>query len=145
MPRDSGKRDISGTWGKVLLDGEQISEVTKFQAKLNYVKEKVPQCGNMVEGSKVMAIEPKGTMGMRHVRSRMLNRLAGKIKDGVDVRFTIISALEDPDSYGAERIALFDVSFDDLTLSDWEAAKRTEIETPFTFEDYDLLDAIPES
>lgn len=144
MPRDSGKRNISGTWGKVLMDGEQIAEVYKLQAKLNYTKEKVPQCGNMVQGSKVMAIEPKGTLGLRHTRSRMLNRLAGKIKDGIDVRFTVVSALEDPDAYGAERVALYDVSFDDLTLVDWEAAKRTDIEAPFTFEDYDLLDAIPE-
>ena len=32
------------------------------------------------------------------------------------------------------------VSFDDLTLADWEAAKLGTIEAPFTFEDYDLLD-----
>mgnify|MGYP002236849848 FL=1 len=43
------------------------------------------------------------------------------IKRGVDRRFTVISKLRDPDSYGAERVALYDVSFDDLTLADWQA------------------------
>ena len=42
------------------------------------------------------------------------------IKRGVDRRFTVISKLRDPDSYGAERVALYDVSFDDLTLADWQ-------------------------
>ena len=46
-----------------------------------------------------------------------------------------------PDSYGAERVALYDVSFDDLTLADWEAAKLGQIEAPFTFEDFDVLDS----
>ena len=39
-----------------------------------------------------------------------------------------------------KRIALMGVSFDDLTLADWEAAKLGQIESPFTFNDYQMLD-----
>lgn len=49
---------------------------------------------------------------------------------------------EAPDSFGAERIALYNVSFNDLTLMDWTRAATGEITAPFTFTRYDLLDGI---
>lgn len=36
------------------------------------------------------------------------------------------------------------VSFDDLTLADWESGKLGEVECPFTYTDYNFLDLIPE-
>ena len=58
------------------------------------------------------------------------------------MRCTIISKLRDPDSYGAERVALYNVSFDDLTLADWQAATMGTVTAPFTFSRYELLDTI---
>ena len=75
----------------------------------------------------------------------MLHLLADKIKDGKDVRFTIIGKLDDPDAYGAERIRFTNVSFDELTLMDWENNTAGNIETPFTFTDMELLDTVSES
>ena len=42
--------------------------------------------------------------------------------------------------YGVIR-ALKGISFDDLTLADWEAARLGQIEAPFTFEDWEVIDA----
>ena len=64
------------------------------------------------------------------------------MQDGEDVRGTVISKLRDPDSYGAERVAVYNVSFDDLTLADWQAATVGTVTTPFTFSRYELLDMI---
>ena len=64
------------------------------------------------------------------------------MKNKQEVRFTIISKLADPDAYGAERIAIYGVSFDDLTLFDWEAQTPGEVEHPFTFTTYEYLDQI---
>mgnify|MGYP001050727078 CR=1 FL=1 len=33
------------------------------------------------------------------------------------------------------------VSFDDLTLADWQAAQLGQIEAPFTAEDYTVMDS----
>nr|WP_330372777.1 phage tail tube protein [Lachnoclostridium phytofermentans] len=59
-----------------------------------------------------------------------------------DIRFTIISKLDDPDAYGAERVVISNASFDDVTLADWEVAKKGSVEAPFTFTDYDFLDKV---
>ena len=64
------------------------------------------------------------------------------LQNGVDRRFTVISKLKDPDSWGAERVAVYNVSFDDLTLADWQAATVGTVTTPFTFSRYEFLDQI---
>lgn len=139
---DSAKRVISGTHGQVWLDGELVGECYGLQAKSSFNKEEVPQCGRMSVDSKVKSIKNTGSLRMHKVNTRMALALGDNIRNGRDVRFTIISKLADPDSYGAERVALKNVSFDDLTLADWEADNLGKVECPFTFTDFEFLDAI---
>ena len=60
---------------------------------------------------------------------------------GKNLRHTIISNLDDPDNADNQRIAVKGVSFDDLTLADWQAAQLGQIEAPFTAEDYTVMDS----
>ena len=131
---DSARRVISGTWGELWIDGEKVAEVSACQAKVALNKETVNLCGRfMTTGT--------GSLTLHKVDSGFAQRMEG-IKRGVDRRFTVISKLRDPDSYGAERVALYDVSFDDLTLADWQAAAIGSVTAPFTFSDYEYLDQI---
>lgn len=139
---ESAKRNISGTWGEVWLDGDKAAEVYGFQAKISYNKTDVQMCGTMAVDAKVTSYKGTGSVRFHKINSRMLNLIGDKIRDGIDVRFTIISKLADPDAYGAERVVVRNVSFDDLTLADWEAGNIGQLECPFTFTDYDFLDTI---
>ena len=142
MSYDSAKRVISGTWGEVWLDNEYVAEVYKFQAKISYNKTEIARCGQMGNDQKVTDYKGTGSIGMRKINSRMGNLIGKRIRDGRDVRFTILSKLADPDANGTERIRIRNVSFDDLTLADWEADTPGNIESPFTFTDYEYLDSI---
>lgn len=139
---DSAKRVISGTWGEVWLDGDKVSECYGLQAKVSFNKEDVALCGQMASDKKVTSIECTGSLRMHKVTSRMALAIGENIRNGKDVRFTIVSKLKDPDAYGAERVVLSNVSFDDLTLADWEAKSVGMVECPFTFTDYEFLDEI---
>lgn len=139
---NSSNRVISGTWGEVWLDGAYVGECYKLQAKDTYTREKIAMAGKLRAGQKLMSIEGTGSMGLHKVNSRMAQLIAGEIKAGRDPRFTVISKLDDPDAYGAERIGFTGVAFDDLTLADWEVAVVGKVECPFTFEDYEFLDQI---
>lgn len=141
---DSAKRVISGTWGEVWMDGDYVSECygCKLAAKTN--KEKIQLAGKMATDNKVTSIELTGSLKLYKCNSRMARLMGDKLKQGKDVRFTIISKLDDPDGYGAERVAVTGVSFDDLTLADWEVGKTGSTENPFTYTDYKFLDLIPE-
>ena len=81
-----------------------------------------------------------GTVRIYNATSRLIKAEGAALKAGKDLRHSIITNLDDPDNPSNQRIAVKGVSFDDLTLADWEAAKLGTIEAPFTFEDYDLLD-----
>ena len=139
---DSAKRVMSGTWGEVWLDNEYVGECYGMQAKVNFNKEDVPMCGRMAQDKKVTSVSCTGSLRMHKVSSRMAIKIGTSMKAGRDPRFTVISKLADPDAYGAERVAIKNVSFDDLTLADWEVAVNGKIEAPFSFTDYEFLDTV---
>lgn len=139
---DSAKRVMCGTWGEVWLDGDYVSECYGLQAKVSFNKTDINICRQMATDKKTTNISCTGSLKLHKVNSRMALVIGNKIKSGQDPRFTIISKLDDPDAYGAERVVLRNVSFDDLTLADWEVAKNGTIEAPFTFTDYELLDSV---
>ena len=136
------KNVISGTYGSVWLDGEEDAEVKSFQAKLEFQKEEVKIAGKMATGTKYMGYSGKGSLALHKVNSRMIKAIGQQIKEGKEPRFTIIGKLADPDADGVERIAINNVSFDDLTLFDFEVGALGQTECPFTFTDYDFLDLI---
>ena len=139
---DSAKRVVSGTWGEVWLDDDKVSECYGLQAKASFNKEDIALCGQMASDKKVTSIDCTGSLRLHKVTSRMAQAIGENIRNGRDVRFTIVSKLKDPDAYGAERVVLRNVSFDDLTLADWEAKSVGKVECPFTFTDYEFLDEI---
>lgn len=139
---DSAKRVVSGTWGEVWLDDDKVSECYGLQAKASFNKEDIALCGQMASDKKVTSIDCTGSLRLHKVTSRMAQAIGESIRNGRDVRFTIVSKLKDPDAYGAERVVLRNVSFDDLTLADWEAKSVGKVECPFTFTDYEFLDVI---
>ena len=138
---DSAKRIINGLYGEVWVDGEKIAECTACQAKVAKNKQTVKLCGQFMDDTKVTSGSGTGSLTLYKVDSGFIQRQR-ELQDGVDVRCTIISKLRDPDSYGAERVALYNVSFDDLTLADWQAATMGTVTAPFTFSRYELLDTI---
>ncbi|MGI6029765.1 MAG: phage tail tube protein [Candidatus Heteroscillospira sp.] len=138
---ESAKRVISGTYGEVWVDGEKIAECTACQGKIAKNKETINLCGQFMADSKATSATGTGSLTLHKVDSGFIQK-CGDIQKGVDRRFTVLSKLRDPDSYGAERVAYYNVSFDDLTLSDWAAAQVGSVTAPFTFTRYELLDSI---
>lgn len=136
------KRIINGKWGEVWLDDEKVGECYGLQAKIALKKEDVILCGQMGNDKKTTGWDGTGSLKMHKVNSRMANKMRSLIAEGRDVRCTIISKLADPDSFGTERVIIKGVSFDDVTLADWEAGTPGKIESPFTFTNYELMDQI---
>lgn len=139
---DSAKRVINGTWGELWVDGEHIAEAKAAQAKFTHTKNDVDMCGQMATDTKIVATKGTGSVTIYKVRSRWLD-FVNDVLAGRDRRVTIISKLADPDAYGAERMAISNVSFDEATLFDWKAKTLGESTIPFTFTQLELIDFIP--
>ena len=136
------RKIINGTHGTVFLEGEEVAELKAFQAKLEFQKEEVKIAGRMATDTKLMGYSGKGSLQLHKVNSRMVKLLLDEIKQGKDPRFTLIGKLADPNSNGAERIAIKNVSFDDLTLFDFEVGSVGSLECPFSFTDMETIDLI---
>ena len=131
----------SGTWGQLWLDGDQVAEAYGCQIKVNKTKEDVARCRTLINGKKMPAVAITGTVRIYNATSRLIQLEGEALKQGIDLRHTLISNLDDPDNPSNQRIAVKGVSFDDLPLEDLQAAQLGQIEAPFTAEDFDILDS----
>ncbi len=134
-------RVMSGTWGQVWVDGELWVELDGFQAKYSKNKSDINMCGNMVVGTKVTSVKGTGSLSAHKVYTRNTAQIDALL-EGRDVRCTIVGKLADPDAYGAERVALYDVSFDDETIMDFQAGNPGKVSYPFTFGRREWLDKV---
>ena len=123
----------SGTWGELWLDGEQVAECYGCQIKVNKTKDDVTRCRTLVAGKKMTAVSITGTIRIYNATSRLIKLEAEALKQGKDLRHTIISNLAgrrslDPHLHLAHRRRL-------------SAAQLGQIEAPFTAESFKVLDS----
>lgn len=137
----TGNRVMSGTWGQVWVDGELWLELSGFQAKYSYNKSPINICGTMLEDSKITSVKGTGSISVHKVYTRNADR-GDAVLQGKDIRATVIGKLADPDAFGAERVALYDVSFDDETIMDFAAGNPGKVIYPFTFGRREWLDKV---
>ena len=135
------RKVINGTHGSLWINDQEVSEVKSFQVKAEFQKEEVKIAGQMATDTKYMGYSIKGSLSLHKVNSRMIKFISDSIKAGKEPRFTLIGKLADPDADGVERIAIKNVSFDDLTLMDWEVGAIGQSEHPFTATAWDVLDS----
>lgn len=137
-------RVIQGQYGYVYDEnGNWMSHVKSLQASVDINKEDVPRAGSRRMGKKTSTIDMTGSMTAYKITSDMIKRLADSVKDGGKPFVTqIIVKLDDPESYGAERILLKGVQFDNVPLINFEVGSIVEEEFNFTFDDFEFLDVI---
>lgn len=134
-------RVMSGTWGEVWVNNEKWAELSGFQAKFTYNKSPVNICGAMAEDAKITSVKGTGSITVSKVYTRNIDA-ADALMEGHDVRATIVAKLADPDAYGAERVALYNVSFDDETIMDFQHGQLGKSTHPFTFTKREWLDVV---
>lgn len=138
----TAEKVINGTFGEVWVDNTFMAEATGLEAKVKLDTSDVNMTGTLKKGTKITGISGSGTLKMNKVSSYFIQKVADNLKAGRATRATIITKLDDPEATGAERIALNDCVFTELTLADWEAGKLGEESIPFNFSDFDVLEVI---
>jgi hypothetical protein len=144
MPAIRGRNQISGTWGQIWWDGELVFELESFEAKVTAKREEV--IIGMDEDSKLVGLKGEINFKVKKVYSRGKKKLLEAWKKGEDPRSTVVGKIQDPDAVGkqSERVSIGNVWFDELTLMQFEKAKKIEEEYKggFTPTDASFLDEI---
>lgn len=136
------KKVFRGTFGKVWVDGERMSNVKSFEAKASIDYEDMNVNGDFGTKKRYMGYSISGTMTLHKFDSFILRKYQKGVMTGELPDMTIVVALDDPTAYGAERVQLRDVMLDEITLSKFENKTLTEEEVPFTAGSYEFLDLV---
>lgn len=142
MNNYTADRVINGTFGEVWVDNDYMAEAIGLEAKLKLDTSEVKMARTLEKGYKVTGISGSGTLKLNKVTSYFLQKISDNLKAGKATRATIITNLEDPEAFGAERISIDDCIFTELTIADWEAGKLLEESIPFNFRNFTVLEAI---
>ena len=129
-----GSRVFLGTFGKVVVDGEEMAAVSEVEAIVENDKQELDVMGSTWTHHKGGQKSGAGT-----ITGFKLNSSA--IKRGFD-RFDMITSLDDPEAEGYETIRYKNCMADSIMLANAVAGEVVEEEIPFTFEGYELLDPI---
>ena len=140
-----GKQVINGREGELWIDGVKVAECTKCRASITFEANDIDISKHFMKDKKLDGASSDGELTLHKVTSMMTKKLDEYYRNRKMPSFTIISKLDDPDSLGAERVALYNCFINELILADWEVGKTGEESYKFTFTDYELLDTINNS
>ncbi|WP_317366341.1 phage tail tube protein [uncultured Tyzzerella sp.] len=142
MSKIRSQEVISGTFGTVWVNDEEWLHVTKFEAKVTGEFEDINMAGKLTTGKKFMGWTGEGTITVNKVNSTVTKMLAENFKKGIMPEIKIVGKLADPQARGTERVEILEVTFSEFMLLNFEVKAKMEEEVPFSFEDYNLIDAI---
>ena len=142
MKSYEAKNVMSGTWGELYIDDEQMAQLTEFKASVSFEKAAVNMVGLLDEQYKIVGRKSKGSLKMNHVSSYFVNKLHDDFQNGKQTVMQMVVKVADPDAKGSERYLLKNVVFDELTIIDFSAKKLCEDSYNFTFAGWEKLDTV---
>ena len=141
MAEFNPSKQLSGTWGQVWVEDEELAEIKEFQAKIDVTKEDIRRAGDMATYTKATGYKGKGSLKLSKVYTRFYDMFED-IDEGINRTFSLIVKLSDPNSDGEERWKLTGCQFDDFTFGNFNVGKLTEEDHPFTFAKAKKMDSI---
>lgn len=142
MDKISASKIMNGTYGSVWINGEYLADIDSFEAKINIDYEDVNMAGSLSTHKKMIGWSGEGTISLKKIYSRGSSLIGKSLKDGICPTFTVIAKLADPNAFGAERVALKEVTFSELMLVKFEQKTKGTEELPFSFAEYELIDLV---
>lgn len=136
------KQVVNGSFGEAWVGSDYMAGVTGVEATIDIDYEDINQPRKLSTGKKMIGWSGSGSLNFNKVSSRFIRLLGDDLRAGRQTEVDVITKLDDPDSIGAERIVLKNVTFENLTLANWEAKTAGEDEAPFFFDDWEPLDLI---
>lgn len=135
---------LRGTFGKLWVNNEKMANIKSFEAKVTGDYESVNVAEDFGEKQRYMGYSISGTMTFHKYDSKIASIYKDAFETGVIPEITLIAAIDDPSVDGVERVALYDVTFDEFTLGKFEGKTILEEEVPFKAGSYKYLDLIEE-
>lgn len=124
---------IAGAWGTVHIDGEDIFEVEQVETNVEIQRGEIQIVNNV--DSKVTGLAGSGSLVIKHVYTRRVEKYLTELQKGHDPRFVLSLALNDPDAVGGqkERVNIGNVWFNNLPVFNFTRSEVVEKTFEFGF------------
>jgi len=138
---NKGNQVLSGTDGKVYINGNLLTESASTEIKIEGKFEDVNFAGDYATYSKYMGFAGSGTIKLNKTCSRAADLIGDAYKTGVMPDIKIITALTNKQTGQTERWSIEDVVITELS-NKFETKKIVEEDLPLKFSNYDILEKI---
>lgn len=142
--QNRGFRRISGGFGTLHIDGEDIFEVENVEAAVEVQRGDV-LIGNNVD-SKITGLAGTISFTVKHVYTRGIKKYSDALKAGHDPRFMSSICMADPDAVGGqiERVNIGNCRINNLPLANFNRSEVVEktFEGGFTPGDVEIAEGI---
>lgn len=123
-------RTINGTFGKIFLNGQWLSNFYSCEITDEYDWAELKLSGDRRTKHKLVSVKGTGKISGYKVTSQLQKALV----DNPTQSFEIISNLEDPEAYGYERIRISGVKFQKNPIAGWKHGEVVEEEWEFVYD-----------
>ena len=142
MANDVRNQIIRGSFGRVWLNGKKLANVKTFECKATLNYEEIDVNGELCKQNVYTGYSLAGTMTLHKIDSYVINLLKDAIASGSMPELKIVGAVADVDSNGSERVEIYNVTIDEMTLLKFENATIGEEEIPFKAGGFKFIDTI---
>ena len=139
---DVKNKIIRGTFGRLFINSQPMANVKSFEIKASINYETVNINGELCEQQRMTGYNLSGTMVLHKIDSFITKFIGDGLSTGVLPTIKIVGTLADPDSNGSERIEVYDVTLDEMTLLAFENASVQEESVPFKAGGYRFIETI---
>lgn len=142
-PMDA-KRVISGNYGYLYdQDGNWLTNTTAVEANIEIGMEEIRLAGTRWLGNKTTTLKGSGSISGYFVTSEWVEKM-NQVTDDTSSPFVteLQVVLDDPESFGAYRVRLKNVTFDNIPVINYEVGSIVEQEYTFVFSGYEVIESI---
>jgi hypothetical protein len=133
---------LRGTFGRLWAQGKRLANVKSFEAKATLKYETVDINGELCEQQRYLGYSLAGTIVVHKTDTYLVNLILNGMVTGSMPPIKLVGRLADPDANGSERVEIYDVTFDEATLMQFENATVSEESVPFKAGGFRYLDKI---
>ena len=131
---------MHGNGGTAWWNGKKLSTLQSVEAKVTGDFENINVCGDPATYSVYNGYSGEGTLTVLKIDSDVLVEMAEAYRTGVMPDITVVTAQTQKGTNRVERVAYSDITVNEFMLAKFEKKAKTELEIPFKFGNFEVLE-----
>ena len=142
MPDFNTVHVLHGSGGTAWFNGKKLTTLQSIEATVTADYEDINVCGDPATYRIYNGFSGEGSFTVLKLDSEVLKMMSEAYASGVMPEITIVSALTQKGTNKVERVALSEVTIDEMSLIKYEKKAKVEQEVPFKFGNFEVLETL---